>query len=99
MKRGKWADLAIEYWSDDSVEIEFMNPVSGKWEEYVDKPGSYCEFDDNIEYRKKNFRRYRVASFYHSVTGYYIIVANTASHAALLESTPNFDRWLTDWVD
>lgn len=95
MKR-KHADLAIEYFSDDSVEIQFKN-ICGEW-----VTDNNPIFNKDFEYRKKQkLVKYRIASMRNNVgPGKYIdIEVEIDGVLEKLSFDQNFIEYKTDWIE
>lgn len=94
MKR-KHADLAMEYFSDDSVEIQYEYSL-GEWRDI-----DYPTFNGSTNYRRKpKTIKYRVAlmSYRDDKEKTYIDIEQFGG-LRRLSILSFFNRYLTDWIE
>ena len=93
-QRHKYADVIIA-WAN-GAEIEARSSADRGW--LVTRNPTWSE---DVEYRVKPVKKYRVALFRLSneASSAYTTCTNTQEEADSYESIPGFVRWLTDWVE
>lgn len=80
----------IKAWAD-GAEIQCKAPHHVRWQDC-----SFPAWNADTKYRvKPETKKYRVVLWKNGTIG----VVNRPDAATICESSSNFDRWLTDWVE
>ena len=94
-QRHKHADVIIA-WAEGK-DLQVRGSSAEKWS---DLSLATPNFYDYWEYRiKPPAKKYRVALFRRHNYDPLVVACNSSEVAENYESTPNFVRWLTDWIE